>query len=63
MTKTASIVSWEEYARSIHALLSGLGHGINVDFRTRRLVGIGHSFGAVSMYVEIYCSTIVLITK
>lgn len=46
------IVDWQEYARSIHAVLANLGTGINVDFRSRKLVGVGHSMGAVSMYVH-----------
>ncbi|CAA7261886.1 unnamed protein product [Cyclocybe aegerita] len=45
-----SIFGWEEYARSIHLLLSGLGTGLaGVDFSTHNLVGIGHSMGAVSL--------------
>ena len=42
-------VSWEEYARSIHAVLTSLGTGIDVNFSSRRLVGIGHSMGAISL--------------
>lgn len=44
------VVGWEEYARSIHAFLAGLGTGVNVDFSTRNLVGVGHSMGATTMY-------------
>ncbi|KAK0451576.1 Alpha/beta hydrolase fold-1 [Armillaria borealis] len=44
---------WEEYARSIHALLMGLGTGVDVDFTSRRLVGIGHSMGAVSLLLSL----------
>ncbi|KAJ3492874.1 hypothetical protein NLJ89_g11149 [Agrocybe chaxingu] len=40
---------WEEYARSLHLFLSGLGTGVDVDFSTHNLVGIGHSMGAVSL--------------
>lgn len=43
------VVRWEEYARSVHAFLTGLGSGIPVDFRTRNLVAIGHSMGAIAM--------------
>ncbi|KAI0089547.1 Alpha/beta hydrolase fold-1 [Irpex rosettiformis] len=43
------IFDWQEYARSIHAVLTNLGTGINVDFRSRKLVGVGHSMGAVSI--------------
>ncbi|KAG7451534.1 uncharacterized protein BT62DRAFT_927244 [Guyanagaster necrorhizus] len=43
---------WEEYARSLHALLMGLGTGVDVDFTSRRLVGIGHSMGAVSLLLS-----------
>ncbi|KIM38787.1 hypothetical protein M413DRAFT_237250 [Hebeloma cylindrosporum] len=40
---------WEDYARSIHLFLAGLGTGVDVDFTGHRLVGIGHSMGAVSL--------------
>ncbi|KIP03129.1 hypothetical protein PHLGIDRAFT_111245 [Phlebiopsis gigantea 11061_1 CR5-6] len=51
--------SWEEYARSIHMFLAGLGTGVDVDFTKRRLVGIGHSMGAISlMLVNTYMPTI-----
>ncbi|KAF8878111.1 Alpha/beta hydrolase fold-1 [Infundibulicybe gibba] len=43
------IFRWEEYARSLHLLLAGLGTGIDVDFSTRKLVAIGHSMGAISL--------------
>ncbi|KAF8056928.1 Alpha/beta hydrolase fold-1 [Lyophyllum atratum] len=39
------VFAWEEYSRSIHAFLTGFGTGVDVDFSTRRLVGIGHSMG------------------
>jgi len=40
----------EMYARSVHRFLSaGLDRGARVDFRSRKLVGIGHSLGGVSM--------------
>jgi len=40
----------EMYARSAHRFLSaGLDYGARVDFRSRKLVGIGHSLGGVSM--------------
>jgi hypothetical protein len=42
-------VQWEEYARSIHSFLSGFGTGVDVDFKSRNLVGIGHSMGAVCL--------------
>lgn len=45
-------VPWEDYARSIHLFLSGLGTGVDVDFTGHRLVGIGHSMGAVSLCVD-----------
>jgi hypothetical protein len=46
------IVGWEEYGRVIHAFLTGFGTGVNIDFSTHRLVGIGHSMGAVALYVN-----------
>ncbi|EKM56754.1 uncharacterized protein PHACADRAFT_141668 [Phanerochaete carnosa HHB-10118-sp] len=51
--------SWEEYARSIHAVLTGLGQGIDVDFSRRRLVGVGHSMGAIAlMLADTYFPTL-----
>ena len=32
--------------------LTGLGTGVDVDFSGRNLVGIGHSLGAVALYVR-----------
>ncbi|KAI0299402.1 Alpha/beta hydrolase fold-1 [Multifurca ochricompacta] len=43
------IFSWEEYARAIHLVLNGFGKGIDVDFRSRNLVGIGHSMGSTAI--------------
>ncbi|GJE88943.1 alpha/beta hydrolase [Phanerochaete sordida] len=39
---------WENSARCTHMFLSGLGHGVDVDFRTRRLVVVGHSLGGIT---------------
>lgn len=41
------VFAWDEYARAVHAFLTGRGKGIPVDFSTRKLVGIGHSMGAI----------------
>ncbi|KAJ6516468.1 Alpha/beta hydrolase fold-1 [Mycena sanguinolenta] len=41
------VFGWDEYARGLHAFLAGLGTGVDVDFSKRRLVLIGHSYGAV----------------
>ena len=49
LTLILSSVPWHEYARSIHAFLKGQGTGIPVDFSKRRLVGVGHSMGAISL--------------
>ncbi|KAG6807346.1 hypothetical protein H0H93_001666, partial [Arthromyces matolae] len=46
-------VPWEEYARAIHTFLTNFGTGVDVDFSTRRLVGIGHSMGAVSLLLSL----------
>ncbi|KAF5322966.1 hypothetical protein D9611_009328 [Ephemerocybe angulata] len=43
------VFGWEEYARSLHLFLSGHGTGIPTDFSQHKLVGIGHSMGAVSL--------------
>ena len=45
-------VTWEEYARAVHLVLNGLGKGINVDFKSRNLVGVGHSMGASALSVS-----------
>jgi pimeloyl-ACP methyl ester carboxylesterase len=42
-------VSWEEYARAIHLILNGFGKGIGIDFKSRNLVGVGHSMGTAAM--------------
>ncbi|KAF8954108.1 Alpha/beta hydrolase fold-1 [Flammula alnicola] len=40
------LFSCERYAHAVHRFLSaGLNHGARVDFRSRNLVGIGHSLG------------------
>lgn len=48
--------SWENYSRAVNLILTGLGtftDGKNrparVDFASRKLIGIGHSMGAVSL--------------
>ena len=46
------LVSWEEYARSVHLFLSGLYPGVDVDFTKRNLVGIGHSMGCIALYAS-----------
>ncbi|PPQ72182.1 hypothetical protein CVT24_002394 [Panaeolus cyanescens] len=44
------VFGWEEYGRSIHLFLNGLGTGVEgIDFSKHKLVGIGHSMGAVSL--------------
>jgi hypothetical protein len=46
-------VTCEKYAQAVHHFLSaGPDHGARVDFKTRNLVGIGHSLGSVSMCVS-----------
>jgi len=46
------VFAWEEYARSLHAFLQGNGTGIPVDFSKRKLVGIGHSMGAIAVMLS-----------
>jgi len=48
--------SWENYARAIHLVLAGLGtltnsktQPVKIDFTSRRLIGIAHSMGGVSL--------------
>ncbi|KAJ6590066.1 Alpha/beta hydrolase family-domain-containing protein [Mycena vulgaris] len=41
------VFGWQEYARGLHALLAGLGTGVDVDFSARRLVFLSHSMSAV----------------
>ncbi|KAI0037033.1 Alpha/beta hydrolase fold-1 [Vararia minispora EC-137] len=40
---------WSEFGRSIHLVLAGLGKGVGVDFSQRKLVGVGHSMGAIAI--------------
>lgn len=35
----------------MHLVLNGLGKGIDVDFKSRNLVGVGHSMGACAVLV------------
>ncbi|KAI0654112.1 alpha/beta-hydrolase [Cubamyces menziesii] len=42
----------EEYARAVHLFLAGLGKGVDVDFSSRKLVGIGHSMGATAIILS-----------
>lgn len=56
-------VSWEEYARSIHALLRGLGTGVDADFSAHNLVAIGHSMGAISLSVALPVSSCLALTR
>ncbi|KAI0329983.1 hypothetical protein GY45DRAFT_1324220 [Cubamyces sp. BRFM 1775] len=48
----APVFPWEEYARAVHLFLAGLGKGVDVDFSTRKLVGIGHSMGATAIILS-----------
>ncbi|KAH7907247.1 Alpha/beta hydrolase fold-1 [Hygrophoropsis aurantiaca] len=43
---------WEDYGRGIHAFLTGLGTGVDVDFTKHNLVGIGHSMGTGSIMLS-----------
>jgi hypothetical protein len=49
-------VSWEEYARTIHLILSGFGKGIEVDSKSHSLVGVGHSMGMVATSILTHSS-------
>jgi len=46
------IFSWEDYGRAIHLILNGFGKGIDVDFQSRNLVGVGHSMGAAAIVLS-----------
>ncbi|KAH8096998.1 Alpha/beta hydrolase fold-1 [Cristinia sonorae] len=48
----SAVFGWEEYARSVQTFLKGKGTGVPVDFSSRRLVGIGHSMGAISLMIS-----------
>ncbi|KAJ7055596.1 Alpha/beta hydrolase fold-1 [Mycena amicta] len=47
------IFRWHDYARALHAFLAGLGTGVDVDFTKRRLILVGHSFGAVAQVLSL----------
>lgn len=49
----SSTFGWEEYARALFMFLTGFGTGVDVDFSTRKLTGIGHSMGAVSLALSL----------
>lgn len=57
LTNRMSAVAWDHYGRSLQLLLNNLDSGLPVDFRTRNVVGIGHSMGAVALYVSPKSST------
>ncbi|KAJ4477253.1 Alpha/beta hydrolase fold-1 [Lentinula aciculospora] len=62
------VFQWQEYARSIHAFLTGRGRTLlgnlnldsegkaimaNFDFSSHTIVGIGHSMGAISLLLSL----------
>ena len=47
----SDVVPWGDYTRSLHDFLTGQGKDIPVNFSSREPVGIGHSMGAVALYV------------
>ncbi|KAJ7643228.1 Alpha/beta hydrolase fold-1 [Mycena rosella] len=47
------VFGWQEYARGLHAFLAGLGTGVDVDFRTRRLVLVGHSMSCPAIILAL----------
>ncbi|EKM52297.1 uncharacterized protein PHACADRAFT_126011 [Phanerochaete carnosa HHB-10118-sp] len=50
---------WEDYTRSLHVFLAGLGTGVDIDFRKRNLVGIGVSAGCVPLVlIDTYIPTV-----
>jgi len=60
-------VTWEEFAQAIHLILNGFGKGIDVDFKSRNLFGVGHSMGAAAivlsrtMYPSVQWSSVILV--
>ncbi|KAJ3930534.1 MAG: Alpha/beta hydrolase fold-1 [Lentinula lateritia] len=63
-----AVFQWQEYARSIHAFLTGRGRTLlgnlnldsenravmdNFDFSSHTIVGIGHSMGAISLLLSL----------
>ncbi|KAH9968080.1 Alpha/beta hydrolase fold-1 [Russula dissimulans] len=61
------IFTWEEYAQAIHLILNGFGKGIDVNFKSRNLFGLGHSMGAAAiilsgtMYPSVQWSSVILV--
>ncbi|KAI0061134.1 alpha/beta-hydrolase [Artomyces pyxidatus] len=47
-----SFSSYREYKNAVHLVLSGQGKGIDVDFKTRDLIGVGHSMGCVPLLMS-----------
>ncbi|KAI0772763.1 hypothetical protein BD413DRAFT_33589 [Trametes elegans] len=42
----------EEYARAVHLCLAGLGRGVDVDFSSRKLVGVGNCLGCIALVLS-----------
>ncbi|KAI0772758.1 hypothetical protein BD413DRAFT_622098 [Trametes elegans] len=42
----------KEYTRAVHLLLAGLGRGMDVDFLSRKLVGVGTCMGCTALVLS-----------
>ncbi|KAI0061135.1 hypothetical protein BV25DRAFT_1917103 [Artomyces pyxidatus] len=47
-----TVSSFTTYKKAIHLVLSGQGKGVDVDFRTRNLVAVGHSMGCIALIMS-----------
>ncbi|KAI0795586.1 Alpha/beta hydrolase fold-1 [Abortiporus biennis] len=47
-----AVFPWEEYARTTYLFLTNQGTGIPVDFSKHKVIGIGHSMGAIALMLS-----------
>ncbi|KAI0772766.1 hypothetical protein BD413DRAFT_33703 [Trametes elegans] len=46
------VFPWVEYARAIHLFLAGHGRGVDVDFSSRKLVGVEACVGSIAIILS-----------